>query len=108
MFSAISMMSMVDEFVTPEEHDNYSEPIRADSDWWKETPVEKVLMLAGDHEMFRDDIVVFSGTLEKAGVDLNFVNCPLQVHVECHLDAQTGMEPGLMSTSIWDWLDTLF
>ena len=65
-------------------------------------------MVVGDLEMFRDDTEVFAGTLEKAGVPLKFVKCPLQIHVDCTLDAGSGLEPGFMSTSIWEWFDTLF
>ena len=108
MFVAAFSVEWADDFATPEERDNYSEPIRADASWWKGTPVEKALMVAGDDELFRDDITRFAGTLKQAGVDLEFVNCPSQIHVDCHLDASTGMEPGVMSTSIWAWLETLF
>jgi acetyl esterase/lipase len=108
MFTAESMVGWASQYVSPEERDNYSEPGRADADWWKNAPVNSALMVCGDCEMFRDDIVIFASTLEKAGLILEFVNCPLQVHVDCTLDAGSGMEPGLMSTSVWDWFNTIF
>jgi acetyl esterase/lipase len=108
MFTAESMVNWAGQYVSPTEKNNYSEPVRADAHWWKDAPVDSVLMVCGDCELFRDDTVVFAGTLEKAGVNLEFVNCPLQIHVDCTLDAGSGLEPGLMSTSIWGWYDKMF
>lgn len=102
------MVDWANQYATLEERDNFSEPVRADAAWWKGTPVDSFLMVCGDCEMFRDDIVIFAQTLDTAGVKLKFVNCPLQVHVDCTLDAVSGLEPGLMSTTIWDWLNTIF
>lgn len=108
MFTAESSTALANQFVTPAERDNYSEPILAETDWWKDAPVDNVLLVCGDLEMFRDDNRVFANTLEKAGLNVEFVNCPLQVHVDCILDAGSGMEPGLMSTTIWDWFNKIF
>jgi len=108
MFIAESSTALANQFVTPAERDNYSEPILAETDWWKDAPVHNVLVVWGDCEMFRDDNTVFANTLKKAGLNVEFVNCPLQVHVDCTLDAASGMEPGLMSTTIWDWFQTMF
>jgi acetyl esterase/lipase len=108
MFTIESSVKFANQFASPEERNNYSEPIRASPEWWKDAPVESVLMVSGDFEMFRDDIIVFAETLEKAKVNLEYVNCPLEVHVECTLDAGSGLEPGLMSNSVWSWFNMMF
>lgn len=103
-----AVMGFAADFATAEERDNYSEPIRTDSHWWKGVGIENALMLVGDQEMFCDDVTAFARTLDEAGVNLKFFNCPRHLHIESTLNAQAGTEPGLMSTAIWDWLDTVF
>lgn len=62
----------------------------------------------GEYELFRDDVEAFGGKLRASGQDVTAVGCPMEVHVDCFLDAMAGTECGLMSTSIWDWLDSVF
>lgn len=67
-------------------------------------PVRKILNVWGALEMFRDHIATFGQRLQMAGNSINNVECPMQVHIDCILDAQTGLEPGPMSVKIWEWL----
>lgn len=107
MFNATSMVGFAAEFAEPAERNNYSEPIRTKSSWWQRAPVENMLLVAGAEEMFRDDIAVFAETLKEANANLEFVMCPRETHVECTLEAQFGMESGVMSNSIRNWLDKM-
>ena len=93
---------------SPSDKNAYSEPFLADVSWWKDAPVKKLLMNWGDYELFRDDREAFSRRLEDAGQDVTAVRYPREVHIDCIFDAMMGTEYGLMSTSIWDWLDTVF
>lgn len=96
------------DFVLPSERNNWSEPIRADVSWWRGLPAQKILNVFGSYEMLRDDDEKIGETLKDAGLTVESVECPLQVHIDCILDAQTGMEPGPMSIAIWRWLETVF
>jgi acetyl esterase/lipase len=108
MFPIASMVDWAGKYVTPEERNNYSEPVRAKAEWWKDAPVDSILMVCGDSEMFRDDTMVFAETLTEAGLNLEFVNCPLETHVECTLELGPGMEPSFMSKSVRGWFDAMF
>lgn len=108
MHARPAMKGWAQDYALPEERDNYSEPMRADSSWWKNLPAKQTLNVIGDYEMFRDDLAEFGKTLKQAGVDVIDVHCPMQVHIDCILDAATGMEPGPMSKEIWKWLPTVF
>ncbi|KAH7127343.1 Alpha/Beta hydrolase protein [Dactylonectria macrodidyma] len=86
----------------------YSEPARAGSDWWKGLPVQEVLVLAGGMEVFHDDVKTLGTNLTAAGVKLKVIECENHTHIECILDAVAGLEPGQMAYAIWDWLDITF
>jgi hypothetical protein len=66
--------------------------------------VESVLNLAGTHEVFHDDIVELGEKMAGGGVQVRTLECERQVHVDCILDAQMGMEVGRMSMGVWEWL----
>lgn len=108
IFSSNQTHEWVNNFVNEDERNEYSEPVRALSSWWKKAPVLKTLVISGDDELFRDDIQILSRRLKDAGLDVNAVNCTNQVHIECILDAETGDEPGQMSFEIWAWLIAVF
>lgn len=99
---------LIPPYVHPGERNNWSEPSLADASWWIGMPVRKILNVYGSYEMFKDDIAVFGRTLERAGCPVETVECPLQVHIDCILDAQTGSEVGLMSLKIWEWLSKVY
>ncbi|KAK5044463.1 hypothetical protein LTR84_010744 [Exophiala bonariae] len=96
------------DFCTEEERNNYTEPAEAPSSWFKEIPVSKILNIFGSYELFRDDIVKLGRVLKQAGANVMDVECPMQVHIDCVLDAQTGLEVGPMSTETWRWLEGVF
>jgi len=96
------------DFCDEKDRDNYTEPLRADVEWWQNLPAKKLLNLAGTKEVFYSDIVAFGKTLTSAGVAVETVECKDQIHIDCILDAQTGLETGDMSHATWKWLDTVF
>lgn len=102
---AHSMHEWAGDYVLKSERNNWSEPIRANSLWWRSLPAKKTLNIWGEYELFQDDIAKFGETLVKAGVEVTNLECPKQVHVDCMLDAQTDLEIGPMSTEIWKWLE---
>jgi acetyl esterase/lipase len=96
------------DFANEDEQDNYTEAILAPVDWWKGMQAKSVLNLSGTKELFLTDIVELEKTMKKAGVNVETVECELQVHIDCMLDAQTGLPPGDMSFAIWKWFETVF
>ena len=95
-------------YIEPKDQNNYSEPAKADAEWWSGIPARKLMNVYGAYEVFRDDIVQFGQKLHESGNPVHSVACEQQVHIDCMLDAQTGMEAGKMSHVIWEWLATVF
>lgn len=98
------MEGWANDFASVDEHNNYSEPCLTQPDWWVNAPVKKVLNVWGEYELFRDSIEELNKTLTRAELDVTAVRCARQVHIDCILDAQTGMQPGPMSEAVWEWL----
>ncbi|OAP56083.1 hypothetical protein AYL99_09262 [Fonsecaea erecta] len=104
IISAAIVPALVKNLISDDDRNEYTDPIRADSKWWAGVPVSSILALAGTHEMFYDDITKFSQKLKDGGLNVEVVDCPQQVHIDCILDTQSGLEHGTMSHAIWDWL----
>lgn len=90
-------------FLLPKDRNAWSEAYRADASWWENAPVSNVLVTAGETEVFKDHILEVGKKLKLAGVNSRAVVCEGQIHVECILDAQTGLPPRSMSEKIWRW-----
>jgi len=102
------LREMVETYVADSDRNNYSEPYLAESSWWQSFPAKSVLHLWGEIELLRDSCAEFGGKLSKAGVNVENIECPLHVHVDCILDAQAGLEYGEMATNTWGWLVRVF
>jgi len=103
MHSPAVMHLMAADLASPHERNNYTEPARTDASWWRNLPAKRTLNVFGGYEMFRDDDAKLGVTLKEAGANVESVECPLQVHIDCILDAQSNLEVGPMSTKIWEW-----
>lgn len=90
-------------FVQSSDRNAWSEPYSADVSWWKKAPVSDVLVVSGGTEVFKDHILRVGQNLKLAGVNSQTVVCDGQIHVECILDAESGLEPRSMSEEIWKW-----
>lgn len=99
---------LTDAYVDPKHYNNYSEPAQADASWWHGIPVKSILTVYGAYEVFTDAIFELGQKLKESGNAVQIVSCPLQVHIDCFLDAQSGLEPAEMSQSIWDWMSAVF
>lgn len=100
------LSDMFNSYIAPRQRNNWSEPLLAESSWWRGFPAKSVLNIWGEVEMLRDAICKLGTNLASAGVNVQNVECPLHVHVDCVLDAQSGMGWGEMSKDIWTWLST--
>lgn len=86
------------------DEDPFFAPLVADHSWWQGAPVSMILSLAGEEEIFRDDILELGKSLEQGGAAIKTVVCKEQIHIEAILDSMSGLEHGPMSTEIWEWL----
>ncbi|KEF56728.1 uncharacterized protein A1O9_06918 [Exophiala aquamarina CBS 119918] len=102
------LREMVKVFVADSDRNNWSEPYLTEEGWFKNFPAKSVLNLSGEHELLRDSIDELGTKMLKAGVNVENVECPLHVHVDCILDAQAGLDYGEMATKSWDWLAKVF
>ena len=98
------MVGMRDDFLSSLNKDEFAEPAQADSGWWANAPVSSILNLCGGHELFLDYIKDLGAKMKEANLNVQTVECPEQVHIDCILDAQTGFGPGPMTVAVWDWL----
>lgn len=44
--------------------DNYTVPLTAPAEWWKDIPVQDIGITAGEYEIFLDDIHAFAANLK--------------------------------------------
>jgi acetyl esterase/lipase len=94
-----------DDWVSPADLDEFSEPASAAQEWWSESRTASILLLVGELEIFRDNLVAFGNSLKGAGLSVSVIMCPGQVHVECILDSHTDMDHGKMSEAVIKWLE---
>ena len=104
---AVCETLLADAYVDPGNRNNYSEPIKADVAWWNSVPAKSILNIYGGYECFRDDIAELGNRLKEAGNQIQNVECPLQVHIDCILDLHCDMDTGLMSTKVLEWLSSV-
>ncbi|KKZ60491.1 hypothetical protein EMCG_04855 [[Emmonsia] crescens] len=55
------------------ERDNYTEPLHAPADWWKDLKVRDVLVLTGSDDLFRSPIEQFAEKFKSAFPNMTFV-----------------------------------
>lgn len=91
-------------YILPEQRNPFSEPYIADTAWWRGIPARKILNIYGSDEVFKDDIIELGRKLLDAGNPVENVECPMQVHIDFALDAESGLDPGPMTSRICDWL----
>lgn len=101
---AVCEVILADAYVDAKDRNNYSEAGRADVSWWKDIPARKILNIFGGYECFRDHVTELGRTIQQAGNNIENVECPSQVHIDCVLDLHCNMETGVMTTRILDWL----
>jgi len=106
--SAESSQQLTELFVGPDEHNNYSEPGNAKSSWWENLAARRILNVYGGCECLRDSQVELGRSLKKSGNEVEDVECEGHIHIDCILDAQTGMQPGKMAHTIQGWLLRVF
>lgn len=99
-----ALLEWATDFISPSDYNNYSEPTKAESNWWKDAPTESILNVWGEYEGLQDADTKIGKTLAEAGLDIQNKECAKQIHIDCVLDAQTGMPHGPMSEYFWEWL----
>jgi acetyl esterase/lipase len=104
----ISMHLLGAAYFDPKDTNDYTEPLRADVAWWRDIPAESILNIYGGNECFKSHIVEVGEKLKKAGNEVENVECVANVHIDWVLDLHAGLEPGIMSVRILDWLSRVF
>lgn len=99
-----ALLEWARDYISPADHNNYSEPAIANAEWWKGAQTQNILNVYGEWEVLRDPDVAIGKTLAAAGVNVQSKECAKQIHIDCILDSQTGLPHGPMSEYIWEWL----
>lgn len=94
---------------TPNPHnsngDNYNQPLQAPTDWWKDIPVQEMLIVAGKDEILVDDIVAFANTLKVTKKEVTLLVAEGECHDQTNLDISFGYkEPGQQTQLIRSWI----
>lgn len=105
---AVCAVVLADAYVDAKDRNNYSEALTADASWWKGIPAKKILNVYGGYECFRDHIAELGDKIKQAGNPIVNVECPSQVHIDLILDLHCGMETGVMTTTVLDWLSSVW
>ncbi|KAK3684453.1 hypothetical protein LTR37_020261 [Vermiconidia calcicola] len=96
-----------DAYADADDRNEFSEPHRAEVSWWRSIPARSILNVYGGYEVFRDHIAEVGEALKDAGNQIENVECAKEVHIDCILDAHAEMEPGEMSSKVWEWLTSV-
>lgn len=102
--ASVSMDLLGPAYVDADDLNYYSVPLQADVAWWEGIPAKSILNVYGENECFKSHIVELGEKLQKAGNEVEDAECGLHVHIDCMLDLHAGLEPGIMSAKILDWL----
>ncbi|KAE9367204.1 alpha/beta-hydrolase [Stipitochalara longipes BDJ] len=82
-------------------------PLDAPKGWWKDCPVERILLTAGVWEVFLDDIVAFSKRLQeeaRPGTKVDLVVGDKEVHAACIVDTAIGLSEGDTAKAVLAWM----
>jgi len=82
-------------------------PLDAPKGWWKDCPVERILLTAGVWEVFLDDIVAFSARLKDEvgpGTKVDLVVGEKEVHAACIVDTAIGLSERDTAKAVLAWM----
>ncbi|KAN0091695.1 alpha/beta-hydrolase [Hyaloscypha variabilis] len=82
-------------------------PLDAPKGWWRDCPVERILVTAGAWEVFLDDVVAFSARLKEEampGTKVDLVVGSREVHAACIVDSSIGLSEGETAKAILAWI----
>ncbi len=101
-------MAACTEMWNPSHAQVWGELLAGDVDFWRNLPVDKLLLTAGGWECFLDDILVMASRLEAkefgAGAAVELSIGEKEVHVQCALDKAVGAPHGRGAQDILSWL----
>ncbi len=91
-------------------------PDKAGPELWKDLRARRLLLIGGDDEVYRDDIVHTAQTMGATGSGyepdggsgpVKVIICPGEVHVQCSVDLAVGVEDGVMTKAVMKWMEEL-
>jgi hypothetical protein len=83
---------------------------KGDEEFWREVRAERLLLLVGGDEVYRDDVVHMGKTMgasDEPASPVQMVVCPGEVHVQCGMDLAVGIEDGFRTQAARSWLESL-
>jgi len=88
--------------------DPYASPRDAPGGWWRNCPVERIFLVAGEYEVFHDDAVAFGKRLEMEAAPTGTKVDLLVAAKECHdvviIDEALGLKEGESAKAIAAWM----
>jgi len=93
--------------------DEYNEPVRAGREWWRDVPVEKVLVLAGRDEVLVDGIrrweKVFREGFEDGGKEgeegkVEFLVVEGEFHDHVNVGLGMGLKESVQAKRVKGWI----
>lgn len=88
----------------------WATPIQGDRHFWSSIAAQRLLLVAGEDEVYRDDIAHLAelmGAESRSGAERQFTVCPGEIHVQCVLDMGIGIDTSYMLTAVLQWLKSL-
>lgn len=81
-----------------------------DAAFWSDMPAERVLLLVGRGELYRDGVVEAGGIIgasNPAGSAIQLVVCPEEVHIQMSADLSLGIYDGYMLNTALRWFRSM-
>lgn len=109
-FLSVKQIKRFLDFYLPRDYQRefYSEPLEAPASWWKGFPAKSTLLLAGDLEILRDDVVEFAEKVSGQIPGFEFLVGKNEVHVGCAADFALGAERLAMTRASWSLFQKTF
>ena len=109
IISGRSMDSVAEKWGT-EMEDVWAVPLQGGKEFWKDVMVNRMLLTAGENEVYVDDVKDFAAMMG-AKDRIEQANCPYELvvsrgefHVQAVLDVALAYNKGIMLEAVLDWL----
>lgn len=92
MISAFGCKGASKQFLGSVEEDEYTVPLRASPDWWKEVKAEQTLITSGSYEIFASDIASFAEKYRVHNSRTEVYEAKHEIHDQGLIDTMLGYE----------------
>ncbi|KAL1873437.1 hypothetical protein VTK73DRAFT_982 [Phialemonium thermophilum] len=92
-------------FLADADRDPWNHPLSAPIEWWKEIPVDAILLTYGDEECFRDDATKLAQVLQNSAANVRAVKCDGELHEHMIINRFLRInKPCYSETVLLEWL----